>query len=96
MKVAKTRRFKAKDGTFLLTAILESSPNLEDLTDVTQVAVFARRDLIFLQRLFSNLKRKQRLTEDEQAFKLKVTKLLDILTKASSPEGNQCPRSTRS
>lgn len=80
MKVAKTRKFKAKDGTFLLTAILESSTHVEDLSDTELVAVFARRDLIFLQRLFADLKRKQKLSGDEAAFKHKVTKLLDSLT----------------
>ena len=80
MRTVRTRRFKAKDGTFILAGIVDQQPKLEDLTDDLEIAVLARRDLIFLQRLFRDLDQKR--IPDYDAFRKKITKLLDSLTRS--------------
>lgn len=80
MRTVRTRRFKAKDGTFILAGILAQEPKLEVLPDELEVAILARRDLIFLQRLFRDLD--QRRIPDYDAFRKKITKLLDSLKRS--------------
>jgi hypothetical protein len=82
MKTARAKRFRAKDGSFILVAILETKAQPEELSDIQQVAVLARRDLIQLQRIFRDLERKQMLNGDQLALKRKITKTLDSLTRS--------------
>lgn len=84
MKTVRTRRFKARDGSFILAGILDQQPKLEGLPDDLEVAVLARRDLIFLQRLFRDLDQKR--IPDYDAFRKKIVKLLDSLTRSRKPD----------
>ena len=87
MKVVATRRFKAKDQTFILAAILEQTRKQEELPDNEEVVVIARRDLIWLQRLFRDLDSKY--IPDYRAFKRKVKRILDTLGKQNGRPADQ-------
>lgn len=69
MKQVPTRRFRAKDGTILNAAIME---------DEKLITVLARRDLVFLQRVFAGLESPH--SKRYLNFKNRITLALDTLS----------------
>jgi len=86
VKQLRTRCFRTRKGDNILAAVLDQKANEEDLDATTLVTLLARRDLIFLQRLFRDLDKIKGLRiTDYRTFKRRVTKALDALTKQDGP-----------